>query len=163
MKHENARVVPLERVEGRADVELRLRRIAGKARFSALATISADGPHLSLIAFAITPDSREIIFATPKDTIKYANIVADPRVSVLIEGSETPVKDVMEAEAISLDGHASVVRRGKRRSILERLLLAIHPELEEFLAAPTTALIAIKVGVIAHVEDFQRVSISSRQ
>jgi hypothetical protein len=159
MKRGEAEAVPIEKVEGRADVELCLRRIAGKARFAALATISAEGPHLSLIAFAIAPDLREIVFATPKNTAKYANIVADPRVSVLIGGSERTARSVMDAEAISLDGHASVARRGKRREGLAELLLAIHPELKAFLAAPSTALVAIKVELSAHVEDFQRVSV----
>lgn len=159
MRHAKGGAVLTERIEGKADVDDRLRRLARKTRFSALATISPDGPHLSLVAFAITPDLGEIIFATPRNTAKYVNIVADPRVSILLEGSKGRAKSVMEAEAIALDGTARVVRHGKLRESLAGLLLAIHPELEDFLAASTTALVAIKIELRCHVEDFQRVSV----
>jgi len=161
MKDRKPSAVVMEKVEGTADIAQRLRRLARRSRFSALATLSSDGPHLSLIAFAITADLREIVFATPRNTAKYMNIIADPRVSILLGAGEGKAISVMHAEAIALDGKASVVRRGKRRNSLEELLLAIHPELKDFLAAPTTALVAIKVETSTHVEDFQRVSVRS--
>jgi general stress protein 26 len=149
----------LEKAEGDADVDRRLRHIAGRSRFAALATVSPGGPHQSLVAFAIAPDLRELVFATPKNTQKYSNLVSDPRVSVLLGGGEARAKGALGGEAISLDGKARVVRRGKRRDDLAALLLSVHPELEAFLAAPSTALVAIEVESSAHVEDFQRVSV----
>jgi hypothetical protein len=158
MKHSSARALLTEKIAGSADVDQRLRRIVGRARFAVLATVSPGGPHQSLVAFAISPDLREVVFATPRNTSKYANIIADPRVSILVSGSER-AKSVMGAEAVSLEGRAMVVRRGKRRDGMTGLLLAIHPELEAFLAAPTTALVAIAVETGTHVEDFQRVTV----
>jgi hypothetical protein len=158
MKNPSERALLTERVAGSADVDQRLRRIVRRARFAALATISPGGPHQSLVAFAISPDLREVVFATPRRTAKYANIIADPRVSILVSGSER-AKSVLGAEAIALEGRAIVVRRGKRRDGMIGLLLAIHPELEAFLAAPTTALVAIEVETGTHVEDFQRVTV----
>ncbi len=163
MKAKKPSAMLMQKVEGRADVDQRLRRLALRSRFSALATMSSDGPHLSLIAFAITPDLREIVFATPRNTAKYANIIADPRVSILLGGGEGAARSIMRADAISLDGKASVVRRGKRRDGLAELFLTIHPELADFLAAPTTALVTIEVDTSTYVEDFQRVSIRSNR
>jgi hypothetical protein len=151
--------VPIDRLEGTVDVSERLGRLARKRRFAALATLSAEGPHLSLVAFAIVPDLGELVFATPRNTGKFRNIVSDGRVSILLDGSGTGSKSVMGTEAISLDGRARVVRRGKRRDALAELLLAVHTELADFLAAPSTALIVVEVSRSVHVEDFQRVSV----
>ena len=159
MRQVKHRKVLIERLEGKVDVSERLGRLARKRRFAALATLSADGPHLSLVAFAIVPDLGELVFATPRNTGKFRNIAADGRVSILLDGSGMGSKSVMGTEAISLDGRARVVRRGKRRDALAELLLAVHPELAEFLAAPTTALIVVEVSRSVHVEDFQRVSV----
>jgi hypothetical protein len=159
MRQVKPRKVLIERLEGKVDVSERLGRLARKRRFAALATLSADGPHLSLVAFAIVPDLGALVFATPRNTGKFRNIVSDGRVSILLDGSGMGSKSVMGTEAISLDGRARVVRRGKRRDALAELLLAVHPELAEFLAAPSTALIVVEVSRSEHVEDFQRVSV----
>jgi hypothetical protein len=158
MKLSTADAIPIESSEGSVDVAARLRSLAGKRRFAALATLSAEGPHQSLVAFALTPDLRVLIFATPRKTRKYRNILADGRVSLLLEGGGKLPRSVMDSEAISLVGQARALRRGARRDEYARLLLDRHPELASFLAAPSTALIAVELRLSEHVEDFQRVS-----
>jgi hypothetical protein len=151
-------IIPLKKRAGSANVPARLRRLAERQRFAVLATISPEGPQLSLVAFAITDDMREACFATPRNTRKYRNILADGRSALLLDSRGKTSRGVMEAEVVSLNGMARILRRGKRRSELEALLLARHPELEEFLTAPGTALVAMEVERGSHVEAFQIVS-----
>lgn len=147
---------PLERSDGSADVASRLRRLAAREGFAALATNSAEGPQLSLVAFAVTPDLCEACFATPKNTKKYRNILADGRVALLLDSRGK--KGIMGAEALSLSGRARVVGRGNRRDELAAHILARHPDLEEFLKAPQTAIVSIDLERASHVEHFQVVS-----
>jgi hypothetical protein len=150
--------IPSEKRAGSADVPARLRRLAATQRFAVLATIAAEGPRLSLVAFAVTDDLREVCFATPKNTGKYRNILADGRAALLIDSRGRASIGVMGAEAIALNGLARILRRGRRRIELGALLLARHPELREFLSSPGTALVAMEVERGSHVEAFQTVS-----
>ncbi|MEI6875521.1 MAG: pyridoxamine 5'-phosphate oxidase family protein [Spirochaetota bacterium] len=149
----------LEKIPGRADVGARLGILAGEERFAALATVSAGIPHLSLIAFAVTPELDELVFATPRNTDKFENILADPRVSVLVDSRHAATDGVMGAEAISLDGIARVLAPGPRREEMAALLLRRHADLAAFLAADSTELISLKFGLAIHVDAFQRVSV----
>ncbi len=141
---------------GRADVFSRLKLLAAKQGFAALATISAQGPQLSLVAFALSPDLHDVCFATPKNTNKYRNIMADPRVSLLLDSRKK--RGLSGVEALALSGRARLVRRGKKRDELVARLLVRHPELDDFLRAPGTAVISIELEWASHVEDFQRLS-----
>jgi hypothetical protein len=151
-------IVPLRKQAGIADVPARLRRLAEKQRFAVLATLSPEGPQLSLVAFAVTEDLGVVCFATPRNTRKYRNILADGRSALLLDTRGKASMGLMEAKAISLNGLARILRPGKRRSELEALLLARHPELGDFLSAPGTALVALEVERGSHVEAFQKVS-----
>ena len=50
-----------------------------------LATQHQQQPYTSLMAFAVTPDLRRIVFATARATRKYANLLDNPRASLLID------------------------------------------------------------------------------
>jgi hypothetical protein len=156
MKARNDPPLPLERRTGSADVPSRLRRLAASQGFAVLATMSGEGPRLSLVAFAVTPDLREACFATPRNTTKYRNILADGRVALLLDSRGK--KGVRGVEALALSGRARVAGRGKRRDELAARILARHPELEVFLSAPRTAVIRVDLERATHVEDFQCVS-----
>ncbi len=54
-------------------------------RFCVLATVSEGTPHCSLMFYAASDDGREIYMATPRNTRKYRNLVANPSVSLLID------------------------------------------------------------------------------
>ena len=54
-------------------------------RAAALATQEMGQPYLSLMAFAVTPDLKTIILATDRYTRKYANLMVEPRLALLID------------------------------------------------------------------------------
>ena len=99
------------------------------------------------------------MFATPRKSGKYRNIKADSRVAILLDGGRGKAGSVMDGETMALNGRALVVAKGARREELAALLKARHPELGEFLSAPTTALVRIEVEQATHVEGFRRVTL----
>ncbi len=123
-----------------------------------LATDSNGQPYTSLIAFALTPDLKGIIFAAPKSTRKHKNILRNKRVSLLIDTRSNTTKDYMGAESITILGDARPVKKGKRWSDLAMILKRKHPELSEFIDSPETALIFVQITKGIHVTKFQSVS-----
>jgi len=161
MGQDGKAAIPNETSEGNADVSARLASLSRDLRFGVLATSAGDGPHLSLVALALTAGQDSVVFATPTKSEKFRNIEADSRVAVLLDGS-SEAGSVLGGETVALNGRASVVGRGARRVELAALLESRHPELKEFLSAPTTALVRIDVERATHVEGFQRVTVLRR-
>jgi heme iron utilization protein len=124
-----------------------------------LATDAAGQPYTSLIAYALTPDMKGVLFATPKATRKYRNILKNPRVSLLIDTTTNTPKDYMKAESVTMLGNARPIRRSKTRTELAAIFLKKHPKLEEIIHSRKIALIFIKISKCIHVTKFQSVSV----
>ncbi len=125
-------------------------------RTAALATQEGGQPYLSLMAFAVTPDLKTIILATDRRTRKYANLMAEPRVALLIDNRNNIPADTREAVAITVLGQASEAAPEEREKFL-RLFLDEHPNLEDFATSPTCALIAVRVSTYIVVQHFGEV------
>jgi len=122
-----------------------------------LATQGDEYPYCTLVAYAISEDLREIIFATIRDTRKYRNIKKTPRVSLLIDSRTNQVNDFRDVEALTAVGSAQEIsdelKSGYLRGYLEK-----HPSLEGFAKAPDCALMKIQVAKYILVQHFQNVT-----
>jgi nitroimidazol reductase NimA-like FMN-containing flavoprotein (pyridoxamine 5'-phosphate oxidase superfamily) len=123
-----------------------------------LATDSDGQPYTSMIAYALTPDKKGIVFATPRKTQKYKNILKNNRVSLLIDTRSNTEKDYMSAESLTILGNAKRVRKGGKWSLLAGVLMQKHPNLNEIIRSPETKLIFVKITRCIHVTRFQTVS-----
>ncbi len=123
-----------------------------------LATDFDGQPYTSLIAYTLTPDMKGVVFATPKSTRKYENILKNRRVSLLIDTRSNTERDYMGAESVTILGNAYPIRRGKKWSELAEIFKKKHPKLAEFIESPETALVLIKITRCIHVTQFQSVS-----
>ncbi len=121
-----------------------------------LSTLMSGRPYCNLIAFAATSDLRDIFFATIRETRKFANLTAEPRVSLLIDNRSNKETDFREASAVTVMGAAEEVLGSDRERYL-RIFLEKHSDLEEFAKAPACALIRIKVEKYILVSHFQEV------
>jgi len=108
------------------------------------------------MAFAATPDLKQLIVATERDTKKYANLRAEPRVALLIDNRSNVPSDTKEAVAVTVMGRAADASPSERDSLLP-LFLAKHPLLEDFVTSPTCALITVQVETYLVVQRFQEV------
>jgi heme iron utilization protein len=152
--------IPVKTRKGVAAIPERLKALDAQEYFAVLATDDGRQPYTSLVAYALTPDMRKVVFATPKNTRKYANIVLrSAHVALLIDTRSKRKKDLLETEAITIIGAAKPVRKGKTWDKLAEMLLKKHPDLEEFLNSSTTALLVVDIAQCVHVSRFQTVSV----
>ena len=151
--------IPSVTEKGAADVAKRLRALGAKEPFAVLATNEDGRPYTSLISFAITPDLKTVIFATPKNTRKFKNIMDTKDVAVLIDNRSNRKRGFVETQAITIVGTARTLRRGRSWLEYAGTFLKKHPDLEEFINASTTALILIDVKSCIHVGNFQTITV----
>ncbi len=151
--------IPGKTKMGRVPVLKRLKLFNDTQSFGVLATNDKGQPYTSIISFAITPDQKKVIFATPKETLKFRNILNTKKVSILIDNRSNIRGKLMATEAITIIGEARHVLKGKIRNELATVFLKKHPDLEEFVKLDTTALIAVKIARCIHVGKFQTISV----
>lgn len=121
-----------------------------------LATHDQGQPCTHLMAFAAVPGLKRIILATNRGTRKYANICADPRVSILVDNREKAQLDLHQAATVSASGRAAESSPEEKEDQL-RIYLGKHPHLESFVLAPTSALLSVTVVKYDLVRRFQNV------
>jgi nitroimidazol reductase NimA-like FMN-containing flavoprotein (pyridoxamine 5'-phosphate oxidase superfamily) len=148
--------IPTTTRKGTVSVPARIMRLDRTQRHTVLATASGNRPHASLVAFALTPDYHGLLFATPKATTKYRNMIKNSRVSLVIDNRENSKEDYLGAEAITIFGRARQVRQA--RTEMAAILTRKHPALKEFFDASTTALMLVKFERCLHVGRFQTVT-----
>lgn len=150
--------IPSEKGKGTVSVSERLSILNGLERHAVLATESNGRPYTSLIAYAMTPDMKGLIFSTPRKTSKYKNLLKNRNVSLLIDTRSQTSGDYMRTEAVTLLGAAISVRRGRKWDNLSGILIKKHPDLAEFIQAETTALVLVEISYCYHISSFQTVS-----
>ena len=136
------------------------KRVAELFRSQNLATLStqhAGQPYASLVAFVASDDLDQIYFATPTTTRKYANLLADSRVAMLINSSMNQTSDFHRAISVTAVGKAKDVTGKDKKRILSQYL-AKHPHLEDFVRSPTCALVRVSVESYYMVKNFQNVT-----
>jgi len=124
--------------------------------FAALATQQLTRPYNNLIAFAATDDLKGILFATRRQTNKYANLLSNSSVSVLIDNRTNHDSDFRSAVAVTATGTAEEVKDDQKESLLQ-LYLVKHHNLEKFVHSPESALFKIRVKRYSIVRNFQEV------
>jgi nitroimidazol reductase NimA-like FMN-containing flavoprotein (pyridoxamine 5'-phosphate oxidase superfamily) len=144
--------------KGSVSVPDRMNFLNKTERHAVLATAFSGKPYISIVAFALTKDMKGAIFATPKNTRKYRNLIKNKHVALLIDNRKNTDRDYAGAESVSILGTAKPVRRGKRWQELSHILIRKHPALKKFIQAQTTALILLEAKRCVHVSQFQMVS-----
>lgn len=150
--------IPARVKKGAAPVLERLNALDKDQLHAVLATESDGQPYTSMIAFALSPDKKGVIFVTPKETQKYKNILKNNRVSLLIDTRSNTEKDYMGAESLTILGSAIPVRKGEKWLELAGVLTRKHPNLNEIIHSPETKLIFVQISRCIHVTRFQTVS-----
>jgi len=123
---------------------------------AALSTHGESGSHVSLIAFAATDDLREVLFATAKGTRKFRNLVAEPRVALLVDNRSNREADFRDAMAVTIVGRAEEVESADMDRGLT-CYLRKHTLLREFVTSPGCALVRVRVEAYFVVTRFQHV------
>jgi nitroimidazol reductase NimA-like FMN-containing flavoprotein (pyridoxamine 5'-phosphate oxidase superfamily) len=124
-------------------------------RFGVLATYGGEYPYTSLISLAFSNDFRYLIFPTLRETRKFTNMSHETRVSVLLDNRSSE-KCPEKLYAVTILGLASETDPAMN-AVFKELFLQRHPQLDEFLALPQTALIQIILKKVILVEELQKI------
>jgi nitroimidazol reductase NimA-like FMN-containing flavoprotein (pyridoxamine 5'-phosphate oxidase superfamily) len=140
----------------RDDVEKRLRELLITQALAVVATSRDGHPYGSLVAFVATDDLRHLVFATSRSTRKFGNLAQNPRVAVVVDNRSNRREDFHEACAATATGPAEDLA-GAERDTMQRLFLARHPHLVDFIASSNVALVRVTVEAYRFVSRFQEV------
>ena len=138
------------------DVKNVLEDLLDSQPLAVLATQGDGQPYTNLVAFAFSQDLQSLFFATAQSTRKFANLSADPRISMLVDNRTNNPSDFRWAKAVTVTGKAEKIDKEKEVEIKEAYL-GKHPHLKDFLDSPSCALIRIRVETYYLVTRFQEV------
>lgn len=133
-----------------------LRDLFSSQRFAVLATQRRGQPYGSLVAFMATNDLKSLLFATTRSTRKYANIISNPKVAMVIDNRSNREADFQKANAVTVTGKVREIK-GPERKKLQKRFLRKHPSLKDFLSSPTCALLKVEVDAYYIVSRFKNV------
>jgi nitroimidazol reductase NimA-like FMN-containing flavoprotein (pyridoxamine 5'-phosphate oxidase superfamily) len=133
-----------------------IKNLLASQSLAVLATQDHGQPYTTLMAFAATDDLKFLIFATTRATRKYANLLAEPRVALLVDNRANEPADFSRAAAVTALGKTWELQ-GRERQAYLKIYLAKHPYLEEFASSPDCALLRVAVEKYILVTRFQEV------
>lgn len=118
-------------------------RILREKDLCVLATAGTQGAHCSLMGYALDDSETTVICITERNTLKYLNMQANPRVSLLVDTrDESPEHQKMQA--LTLGCLAQELTGTQREAALKRLATT-QPQLAEILASPDAAVMALEI------------------
>jgi general stress protein 26 len=124
----------------RANIALLL----NQQQLATLATMSQESPYCNLVAFTPSDDLRTIFFSTPTASTKYANIVRNPSVALLIDSRTESGSDAQTGMAVTALG--SVVQDVQQDvDALKGLHAGRHEQFRDFIYSPDCVLVQIRV------------------
>jgi nitroimidazol reductase NimA-like FMN-containing flavoprotein (pyridoxamine 5'-phosphate oxidase superfamily) len=138
------------------EAKLTLRNLLDSRYVGVLATSKKDWPYANLVAFAVSDKLSEMVFATPRQSRKYENLAANPRVSVLIDDRSNDIADLKDAVAATAVGSAVEVDGSEKKRCLA-VYAAKHPHLDDFARSASTAVFLITVEKYIMVSRFRNV------
>jgi len=143
-------------LEPNEDLKKRLKELFEKQRIGVLSTQKRNRPYASLVAFAVTDDFKSFVFATPRTTRKYSNILATSRAALLIDNRSNRISDFRTAMAVTVVGTVRELRK-VRSSRLIQLYSNKHSHLQDFIKSPTCAVLCLEAKTLHIVDRFQHV------
>jgi general stress protein 26 len=138
-----------------SEIKKMLRELFSQQYFMVLATSSDKKLHTSLVAFASTDDLNWFYFATPRSTRKYQNLSKNAGVSLFIDNRTNDPTDITNKIGVTVEGRATEIEVNAREQATA-FFLCKNSYLKEFVNAPDTALIAVKVlryHIVSHFQD----------
>jgi len=134
------------------DTRGKILRLMEGQRLAVIATPSEGHPYTNLVAFIHDPGLKWIAFATFRNTRKFRNIEADPRISILIDNRKNTPEDLGDAVTLTALGTADPDNNGPE---LRELFLNRHPGLQAFINDPRCSIVRVRVREYIFVSNFQ--------
>jgi nitroimidazol reductase NimA-like FMN-containing flavoprotein (pyridoxamine 5'-phosphate oxidase superfamily) len=137
-------------------VKKRIDNVLASQSIAVLGTSKDNEPYSSLVGFVVTEDMRELVFSTMRQRLKYTNMAANPRVTLMIDDRNEQDSDFNETTSITIIGSVEDVK-GKAREEYASMLVERHPALNDFVNFPDCAIMRVTIDKIYVVSDFESV------
>ncbi|MDI6644817.1 MAG: pyridoxamine 5'-phosphate oxidase family protein [Methanobacteriaceae archaeon] len=125
--------------------------------FAVLSTQGKGQPYASIIGYSSTPDLKNIVFATSKETRKFSLITESRKVALLVDNRSSVPPIINKICAVTITGQSHILEEATDQGKWADLLVKKHPYLKEFVQAPSTAVILVDVYRYFYVRRFQEV------
>ena len=135
----------------------RIRALLDEQPFAVLCTQGDSQPYGSVIAYAYSDDLRSVAFCTPVATRKYRLLSECENVALVVDSRCQHLGNMMEVEALTATGRAVQLESSPEYECWAERLIARHPQLRVFVAAPSSALFRLDIVRYLHVSRFQEV------
>ena len=110
-----------------------------------LGTVSEGTPHCSLMSYISDEDGHEIFLITHRTTKKYANLMENPTVSLLIDTREEEKgQRRIHIKALTVSGEFQTINDSVKKGLIREKFLKRHPHLIDFLNDPGAEIFSIK-------------------
>jgi nitroimidazol reductase NimA-like FMN-containing flavoprotein (pyridoxamine 5'-phosphate oxidase superfamily) len=138
------------------DVMQRIKKVIASQSIAVLGTSKNDEPYSCLVAYAMTENIDQFIFATMRQRLKYKNLSANPRVSLIIDDRNENASDFDKTTSVTVLGSARDLI-GPEREEYASILLKLHPSLTDFVNSHDCAVIRVDIDKIYVVSEFESV------
>jgi nitroimidazol reductase NimA-like FMN-containing flavoprotein (pyridoxamine 5'-phosphate oxidase superfamily) len=81
-----------------------LKDLFSSQRLAVLATQNRRQPYGNLVAFMATDDLKHLLFATTRATRKFANILKNPKIAMVVDNRSNQESDFHQAAAVTATG-----------------------------------------------------------
>jgi len=143
-------------MEIKPEVRERIIRVLKSQKIAVLGTSQKDEPYSCLVSFAFTEKLDKLIFSTMRQRLKYRNMMANPRVTLIIDDRDVYDSSFNETTSITAVGTAEDIKDGERDRYAS-LLLERHPSLSDFVNSPDCAIICVEIDSYYIVSEFESV------
>ena len=124
----------------------KMRALVKEKNLCVLATVSEGKPHCSLMSYVTDEEGREIYMTSHRRTKKFANLMANPSVSLLIDTREEDRGSKRaNVKALTVEGEFQKIDDLARKDLIRERLLRTHPHLIDFIHDPDAEIFSIKV------------------
>jgi nitroimidazol reductase NimA-like FMN-containing flavoprotein (pyridoxamine 5'-phosphate oxidase superfamily) len=111
-----------------------------------LATVSEGKPHCSLMSYISDEEGQEIYLISHKQTKKYANLMENPTVSLLIDTREEEKGEKrIYIKALTVSGEFQMIKDPGKKDLIQGKFFKRHPHLTDFLNNPGAEIFSIKI------------------
>jgi len=111
-----------------------------------LATVSEGKPHCSLMSYISDEEGHEIYLISHKQTKKYANLMENSTVSLLIDTREEEKgQRRIYIKALTVSGEFQTIKDFGKKEIIRVKFSKRHPHLADFLNDPGAEIFSIKI------------------
>jgi len=135
-----------------------LTRLIRTQRIAALGTLKDGAPFVSMVQFAPSPDFSTFSIHISRLAHHTRNILGDPRVSLMIAGTDTGTQDPLTLARVSIQGVAvEVLPTGSEYEGVKSAYLLKHPQSAFNFQLGDFSLFSIRVSTARYIAGFGKI------